>query len=237
MLEFVNELLNSQDNIIDQLKMLKENKNHKEVKRYMRVLVKQNNSPYFKYCIDKYYFNKDVKEVKPPIQTLRPLYYLKGHKKIEKLLESKNNIIAQLKLLKEYKGTKFVDTYIEDYLELWSNEYEAYCIQKYYYDMDVQEVEPTAKSLNITLYRISFRDIERKQEKTKQKSYMKAIKDVKKGDKIKILDGPFENQIGTLNSFDIDNLRIFVTIYLFGEKYDIEHNGKFEKIKDDESEK
>lgn len=31
MLEFVNQLLNSQDNIIDQLKVLRENKSHKEV--------------------------------------------------------------------------------------------------------------------------------------------------------------------------------------------------------------
>lgn len=81
MLEFVNELLKSQDNIIDQLKLLKENENNREVKKYMRVLVEQNDSPYFKYCIDKYYFNKNVKEVKPPIRTLRPLYYLKGRKK------------------------------------------------------------------------------------------------------------------------------------------------------------
>lgn len=235
MLEFVTQLLNSQDNIIDQLKLLKENKNNKGVKRYMRVLVKQNNSPYFNYCIDKYYFNKDVKEVKPSIRTLRPLYYLKGWKKVEKLLESRDNLIDQLKLLKEHKGDKMVDTYIQDYLEHWSNEYEAYCIKKYYYDMDVMEVEPTAKSLHITLYRISFRDIERKQEKAKQKSYMKAIKQVKKGDKVKLLDGPFENQIGTVNSFDIDNMKIFVTLYLFDEKCDVEHDGKFEKVKEEKS--
>lgn len=170
MLEFVNELLKSQDNIIDQLKLLKENENNREVKKYMRVLVEQNDSPYFKYCIDKYYFNKNVKEVKPPIRTLRPLYYLKGRKKVEKLLESRDNIIDQLKLLREYKGTKFVDIYIEDYLELWSNEYEAYCIKKYYYDMDVQEVEPTAKTLNITLYKIFFKDIEEKTRESQTKS-------------------------------------------------------------------
>ena len=237
MLEFVNELLKSKDNIIDQLKLLKENKNHKEVKKYIRFLVKDNNSPYFKYCIDKYYFDKDVKEVKPPIRPLSPLYYKKGYKKIESLLESRDNIIDQLKLLKEYKGTKIVDNYIKDYLDLWSNEYEAYCIQKYYYDMDIQEVEPTAKSLNITLYSVYFKDIELKKEKEEQKSYAKAIKNIKKGDKVKILDGPFENQIGIVNSFDIDNLKIFVTIYLFEEKYDIEHDGKFEKIKEEKGEK
>ena len=237
MLEFVNELLNSQDNIIDQLKVLKENENNREVKKYMRVLVKQNNSPYIKYCIDKYYFNKDVKEVKPPIRTLRPLYYLKGIKKVEKLLESRDNIIDQLKLLREYKGTKAVDIYIEDYLELWANAYEAYCIEKYYYDMDVEELKPTAKTLNITLYKIFIKDIEEKQDKAKRKAYMKAIKNAKKGDKVKILDGPFENQYGILDSFDKDNLKILVTINLYNEKYDIEHDGKFEIIKEGESEK
>ena len=86
MLEFVEKLLNSQDNIIDQLKLLRENKDNKEVKKYMRALVKDNNSPYFKYCIDKYYFNKDVKEVKPSIRPLRPLYHLKETKKYFKRL-------------------------------------------------------------------------------------------------------------------------------------------------------
>ena len=234
MLEFVEKLLNSQDNIIDQLQLLRENKDNKEVKKYMRALVKDNNSPYFKYCIDKYYFNKDVKEVKPSIRPLRSLYHLKETQKIQRLLESRNNIIDQLKLLKEYKGTKYVDTYIKEYLELWSNEYEAYCIQKYYYDMDVKEVEPNAKSLNITLYRISFRETESKQEKDKQNGYAKSIK---KNDKIKILDGPFKNQIGIVNSFDRDNSKIFVTISLFEEKFNIEYDGKFEKIKEAKSEK
>ena len=90
---------------------------------------------------------------------------------------------------------------------------------------------------NITLYSVYFKDIELKKEKEEQKSYAKAIKNIKKGDKVKILDGPFENQIGIVNSFDIDNLKIFVTIYLFEEKYDIEHDGKFEKIKEEKGEK
>lgn len=66
---------------------------------------------------------------------------------------------------------------------------------------------------------------------------MKAIKNAKKGDKVKILDGPFENQFGILDSFDKDNLKILVAINLYDEKYDIEHDGKFEIIKEGESEK
>lgn len=85
MLEFVNELLDSQDSIIDQLKVLKENKNNKEVKKYMKALVKQNNSPYFKYCIDKYYYDKDVKEVEVPDEKMNiqlyKIYFPSLHKK------------------------------------------------------------------------------------------------------------------------------------------------------------
>ena len=235
MFDFVNQLLDLEDNIIDQLILLKRNKNNKEVKAYMQALVKDHNSPYFKYCIDKYYFNKDVKEVNPLIRPLRPLYYLKEGNKIESLLESRDNIIDQLKLLKEYKKTKAVDTYIKEYLELWANEYEAYCIKKYYYDMDVKEVKPNAKTLGITLYKISFKEKASKQDKST--GYTKSIKKVKKGDKIKILDGPYKNQIGIVNSFDKNSFKVFVTISLFEEKFAIEHDGKFKKIREIKNEK
>jgi len=130
MLEFVNQLLNSQDNIIDQLKVLRENRNHKEVKKYINALIKINNSPYYKYCIDKYYFNKKVKEVELPLPTLKALSYLKGSRKIKKLLKTQDNIIDQIKLLKEYKGNKIIDNYIKEYLELYLiSEYEIYCIK------------------------------------------------------------------------------------------------------------
>lgn len=237
MLEFVNKLLDSKDNIIDQLLILKENKNNKEVKKYINALVRENNSPYFKYCIDKYYFDKNVKEVKPEVPILRPLYYLMTDKKIEKILNRKDNLIDQILLLKKYKKDKDVDNYVSEYLECWSSQYEAYCIKKYYYDMDVEEVKPTVKSLNIRLYKISFKSLEDKQEKLKIKEYKKAIKNIREGDKVKLLDGPFENLIGIVKSFDIDNFKIFVTIELFEEKYDIEHNGKFEIIKEDNNAK
>lgn len=102
MLEFVNELLNSQDNIIDQLKVLKKNKNHKEVQKYINALVKENNSPYFNYCIDKYYFGKDVEEVKQPLTQrnikLYPIYF--------KSLEIKKETKRQKLLNKVKKGDK-----------------------------------------------------------------------------------------------------------------------------------
>ncbi len=65
MLEFVNSLLDSKNNIIDQLKLLKENKDNKEVEKYIKYIMEDNISPYLKYFINKYYFGLDVEEVKP----------------------------------------------------------------------------------------------------------------------------------------------------------------------------
>lgn len=159
MFEFVNKLLDSESNIIDQLRILKKNKNE-EVEKYINELVNQNISPYFRYCIDKYYFEKNVEEVKPQVPKLRPLYYLKGYKKIEKIIEKEDNIINQIKALRKYKGNKTIDNYIEEYLNLCStNQYTLYCIKKYYYDMELEGIEPNAKNLNITLYKNSLINI------------------------------------------------------------------------------
>lgn len=166
MLEFVDQLLNSQDNIIDQLKLLKDNKNNKEVKKYMQALLKDKHSPYFNYCIDKYYFNKDIDEVKPPMPKLS-IYWFETGDKIKKLIESKDNIIDQLKILKIHKDDKDIDTYIKKYFECNISKYEKYCIQKYYYDIDIEEVKPNAKNLNITLYKIHFNDIEKNKKRMK----------------------------------------------------------------------
>ena len=200
--------------------------------------MKINNSPYYKYCIDKYYFNKKVNEVEIQLPTLKVLCYLKGSRKIEKLLKIKDNLIDQIKLLKEYKGNKIIDNYIKEYLELYSiSEYEVYCIKKHYYDMDLDEVKPTAKSLNITLYEIYVPVIQQIQEDERKSNYKKNIKKVKEGYRVKILDGPFKDISGIIKSIDIDNLKIVVTIELFDEKYDVEYDGNFEFVKEDKYEK
>lgn len=235
MLEFVEELLRSQDNIIDQLKVLKENKKNKEVKKYMRAFVKQTDSPYYKYCIDKYYYDKDVEEVKPLIHKLYPIYYLEGSDKVKKLLDSQDNIIDQIKVLKEHKGTKVIDNYIEEYL-IRANQYTTYCIKKYYYDLDVEEVKPTAKSLNITLYGICFKSILKKQEKKNKKLNKKRYKKVKEGDKVKLLDGPFAGMIGIVKEVDKVSPKLEVAMDLFGQETICEYNESFEVMKEGENE-
>ena len=63
MLDFVNVLLDSKDNIMDQLLLLKKYKDNKEVNFYINYLLEINISPYMRYCILKYYFDKNPKEV------------------------------------------------------------------------------------------------------------------------------------------------------------------------------
>ena len=161
MLEFVNQLLNSQDNIIDQLKVLKENKDNKEVKKYINTLIKQNNSPYFNYCIDKYYFGKDVEEVKKP------------------------------------SGQRY-----------------------------------------IKLYPIYFQSLEIKKEKKRKKLLNK----VKKGDKVKVLEGVFKGTIGIVEKIDMSSDMITIEVETFGEMFfdrevKCEVNDIFEIIKERKNEK
>jgi len=63
MFEFVKKILIEEESIIDQLKALEKNKDNKEVKQYMKYITKCNISPYYRYCIDKYYFKKEVEKV------------------------------------------------------------------------------------------------------------------------------------------------------------------------------
>lgn len=237
MLKFVDELLKSQDNIIDQLKLLKENKNNREVKKYMKALVGMNLSPYYRYCIDKYYFELNVEEVKPPIPKIYPLYYLEGSEVVKKILDTKDNVIDQIISLKKCKDKEMIDIYFDDYLAVWANEYVSYCIKKYYYDLDVEEVEPTAKSLNIVLHPIYFRSIEKKQERIIKRKTLEARKKVKKGDMVRILNGPFNNMTGIFEGFNKNTMKSNVIINMFGLEISCECEDEFEIIKENNHEK
>lgn len=235
MFEFVNELLNSKDNIIDQLLVLKENNKNKEVKKYIKVLMKENLSPYYEYCINKYYFGLDVSEVKPPLPKLVYTYGIK--KKVIKLLDMGDNIIEQLKVLREYRNDKDVNDYIENYLSFGPSEYVCYCINKYFYDLDIEKIEPNAKNLRTELMEIYIPSLVKKQERKREREYRKSIKKVKCGDVIKITEGPFAGMSGVLESFDKESKNMVVGIELFGEKITCEYSDAFEIVKGDKNEK
>lgn len=108
MIEFVNELLDSKDNIIEQLKLLKKYKNNKEVKKYMNIISAQNNSPYFKNCIDKYYYDLKVdenifNEQKKNVKLYKVCILSTENQKIEKIPKKDKNLINKVRIRDEVK--------------------------------------------------------------------------------------------------------------------------------------
>ena len=235
MFEFVDELLNSKDNIIDQLLVLKENNKNKEVKKYIKVLMQENLSPYYMYCINKYYFDLDVSEVKPPLPKLVCTYGIK--KKVIKLLDLGDNIINQLIILRKHKNDRAVNDYIENYLSFEPSDYVCYCINKYFYDLDVEEVKPNAKNLRIKLMKVYIPSLVKKQERKREKEYRKSIKKAKCGDVVKITEGPFSGMCGVLESFDKETKNMVVNLEIFGEKISCECSDAFVIVKGVKNEK
>lgn len=88
MFKYVVEALDSKDNIVDQMKVLKKYRYRKGVRKYIDNLIlktqcrNDHDSKYILYCIVKYYYGLDVKDVKPsPIKLTE--YYYKREKKVE----------------------------------------------------------------------------------------------------------------------------------------------------------
>ena len=164
----VKKILDSKDNIVDQLKELRKYRYKKEVIEYIDRLIYGNQNDdydseckYILYCIVKYFFELDVNEVKEPLPKL-PLYSSSNFdiEKIQSLLESKDNIIDQCILLREHKNSKDVLEYIASTKERYiydlelanvNREFEIYTISKYFYGLDVSEVKPSHIKLNAYL--------------------------------------------------------------------------------------
>lgn len=222
MLEYVRELLNQEDNIIDQLNLLKQHSDNEEVQKYMDALTKINNSPYFQYCIDKYYLEKDVKEVDPPLPKLYSTW--EATKYILDLLDKEDNIIDQLKLLRTQKNDKRIDNYLLNLMAKDKREFVKYCIKKYYFQENLEPLQPDAKNLKITLYPIIF-DTQKSYEETETKN--RPTEDVKINDKIKITDGKYLGLEGIVSYIDKSDDKIIVEVELFGKLIFIELQDSF----------
>ncbi len=164
----VKKILDSKDNIVDQLKELRKYRYKKEVIEYIDRLIYGNQNDdydseckYILYCIVKYFFELDVNEVKEPLPKL-PLYSSSNFdiEKIQSLLESKDNIIDQCILLREHKNSKDVLEYIASTKERYiydlelanvNREFEIYTISKYFYGLDISEVKPSHIKLSTYL--------------------------------------------------------------------------------------
>lgn len=225
-------ILDSCDNIIDQLLLLRHFKRNKYVKKYMKSLCSDHNSPYFTYCIDKYYFGKDVPNVEIPVNTYAHLRTYGESKYISELLSKSDDIVEQMKLLRKHKNNKEVRKYIQDHANylINSSEYVRFVLLYYYYDIECIDPGINAKTLNITLYKIYFKDDEDREEKLKQKR-IKVNKRLKVGQNIMILEGPFNGMIGTLQEKKENELMVLMN--LFGDECAIKfgYDTKLRKVK------
>ena len=227
MLEFVELLLDLCDNIIDQLILLKQFKHHKEVKKYIKTLTKSNMSPYERYCINKYFYGKDVKEEKIP-----DFYYPTLAPYVKKLIGDIPDIKGQVIKLKEHKDNAKVINYVERAFPYYMEEYPyaRNIILSYYYDVPYLDLSPSPKSLHITLIKISFEKLIRKQEKKRDKIFRKKFRWLKVGDKIVLNNGPFKGFECVI--LEKNPKIIKVEMDLFGEKtpYELDYQTKFKKV-------
>lgn len=221
MLEFVDELLGLSDNIIDQLILLKKFKHNREVKKYIKALKKINLSPYTRYCINKYFYNLDVKEEKIP-DSFYPTLSIYNNKYIENLIGDIHDFKEQVLILKKYKDTEDVINYTEDAFPyfLETNPYARNIILNYYYDVPIPELSPSAKSLHITLFKLCFPKLQKSQEKKEERLIRKNLRHLKVKDEILLCTGPFAGMKGILLEKSLELIK--VEIELFGQKEVIE---------------
>ncbi len=238
-------IIGSKDNIIDQIKELKVHFYNKGVRQYIDRLIYANSSSdnvsqeskYILYCIIKYFYGLDVSEIKVPLPKLPMASYDdKFHydaDKLNALLDEKDNIIEQCKLLREHKNMKGLNEYINNVLENYdyditlaniSRDFEIFCINKYFYGLDVSEVEPRAFDLRPYTY------VFRKKVKEYIPEHFTDFKEIKKGDKVKILNGPFNNMIGYIYDINNESLKLTIMIDFSGIKTPIELDYNSDKV-------
>ncbi len=249
--KYVQKIVDSKDNIVDQLKELSKFKYRKGVRQYIDRLILANttrdydlDAKYILYCIIKYYYGLEVQDGEEPLiipnslGIITPADYNIDF--IANLLNTKDNIIDQCKLLKKHQDSPDVQKYIScattyfDYdapvLYGLSTEYEMYCINKYFYGYDV----PLVKSNHVRL------GVWPKKRASKKPSIEESIveytpfEDVKKGDKVKILTGPFTGIFGTIDSVDHDNQKIMLLVDLFGQETSVELTEDDRILKEDD---
>ncbi len=237
-------IIRLKENIIDQMLELKKNFLNKGVRQYIDRLMYDNvswsdelESKYILYCIAKYIFGLEVKEVKAPLPKLPMASYDSSFHydadALNTLLNQKEDIIEQCKLLRDHQDMKGLEEYF-DYVFEWyeydmtlanqSREFEIYCINKYFYGLDVPKVKP--RPLDLRSY-IHERVVH---EKIEIPDHFTDFEEIKKGDKVKILTGPFTNMIGPVSNINTELLQVTVMIKLFEQEMPIEIDMNTDKV-------
>ena len=230
----VKKIVDSKDNIIEQLKELKKYSNRKGVRRYIDELICCNqvryydyDSKYILYCIVKYYYGLDAKRIVEPLPRLSEITSNEyDFEVVRNLLNSKDNIIEQCRVLKEHKDSKDVQEYIETAIDYYCydssiggipTEYQLYCIDKYYYGLKVPKVP--LPPLRLYAY---VKDKPQNEKPEESDICGTSITDLKVGDNIEVLSGAFKGLFGDI--LKIDGNIITVNLDIFGEETRVELN-------------
>ena len=209
MSEFVLLLLDSRDNIIDQLLLLKKYQKNKEVKKYINYLLNMNLTLYGRYCLNKYYFDLEEEEV--PIPDCYYPHLRAANKTVENILKKADRFEDKIELLVKHKTEKEVKNYIDDLINspIMEIPYARYVILKQVYGLELEQVRPTAESLRIRLIKIIPQG-EKKRERRKQVLKEKKFK-IKQ--KVLILNGPFKDIKGIITKIDHDNCEVLINLF------------------------
>ena len=141
-------------------------------------------------------------------------------KEVNELILSKDNFTEQLILLSEHKDNKNVQEYIEGILNNeYTSDYVKYMIEKYYYK-NKNAIKCEKNSLEKT-FRVLLRPIEIKEKRN-------VSTDIKVGERVLIIDGPYKSINGTIKSIDNEYGEFEALINLFGEKFTVKV--KFEDV-------
>lgn len=237
-------IIRSKDNIIEQMLELKKNYRKKGVRQYIDQLIYMAmhheddlEFKYILYCIVKYFYGLEVAEVKAPLPKLPMASYSKKYhynpEELNDLLYENKDIIAQCKALREHKNMKGLDEYLDDVFEFYdydvalakqTRDFEIFCINKYFYGLDVPEVKPQPFDLRPYL---KERTIIKKEEIPKE---FTAFEDIKKDDKVQILNGAFKGAVGIVSDVNEEALQLTVILDLFDQTLPVEIDTETDKV-------
>ena len=235
-------IIRSKDNIIEQMLELKKNYRKKGVRQYINRLIYMAmhheddlEFKYILYCIVKYFYGLEVAKVKAPLPKLPMASYSKKYHyipdELNDLLKENEDIITQCKALRANKNMEGLDEYIDYVFEFYdydvalanqTRDFEIFCINKYFYGLDVPEVKPQPFDLRPYL---KERTITKKEEIPKE---FTAFEDIKKDDKVQILNGAFKDMVGKVSNVNKESLT--VSLNLFEQTFLIELDSKTDKV-------
>lgn len=140
-------------------------------------------------------------------------------KSLNELIESKDNISEQLKLLRKHREREDVKEYINSLLEnRYVTDYVRYMIDKYYFNN--KEAVKVEKNSIERVFKVLLRPV-----KVKTKKY--AETNIKVGDNVSIVDGPFNGFNGIVEKIDNEYAEFAVLINLFEDFFTVQVEFEF----------